>query len=140
MKRVKELQIEAGTKDPFAIADFFGINTMYHSLGTVYGYYIKLKGMDFIVINRDKPKPVQRFAMCHELAHFFLHSHSTAFAASHTFLVTDKQELEANRFAMHLFIDDEEIETRPEWTIDNWITYTGLPREIVELRFEEVLL
>lgn len=140
MNRVKKIIEETGTNDPYVIAECLGVIVRTDPLGKVQGYYIRAYGMDAVVINSELSEPLKRFILAHEIGHIILHPYSTVFAMRHTLLVTDKQELEADRFAINLLLTDEMLQTNPHYTIDQWASVLGLPREIVELRFEEVLL
>lgn len=48
----------------------------------------------------------------------------------HTLLVTDKQELEADRFAIHLLLTDELLQAHIHYTLDQWASLFGLPRKL----------
>lgn len=135
-KEVNTIIKEAGTNNPFIIAEHLNVIVRYDPLGQIQGYYIKSKNIKVAVINSDLPEQIRKFILAHELGHVLLHPYSTTFAMRHTLLVTDKQEIEADRFAIHLLITEELIKAHIHFTIGQWASFFGLPREIIQLRFE----
>lgn len=136
MKEINSLIEKTGTNNPFEIAEQLGVVVRYDPLGQIQGYYLKAGGIRVVVINSDLPEQLRRFILAHELGHIILHPYSTVFAMRHTLLVTDKQEVEADRFAIHLLLTDEMLEANAHYTVDQWAGLFGLPREIIQLRFE----
>lgn len=139
MKEIDSLVEETGTNNPFEIAEYLGVVVRYDPLGQIQGYYIKANGIQVVVINSDLPEQLRRFILAHELGHIVLHPYSTTFAMRHTLLVTDKQELEADRFAIHLLLTDELLQAHIHYTLDQWASLFGLPREVIQLRFKGAL-
>lgn len=48
----------------------------------------------------------------------------------------NRYEIKANRFAVELFITDLDLMEHWEYRIDELAMFYGLPREIIELRFQ----
>lgn len=121
-----------GTRDPYELAEKMNVFLDYEPLGSsVNGIYYANNNIKIIVLNSQKPRHIQRFALCHELAHHVLHANTNALLLS----VQNRQETEADKFAMFLLLSDAELKEYPERTIDDWAVILGLPREIIELRF-----
>lgn len=137
MKEINTIIKEAGTNNPFEIAEHLGVIVRYDPLGQIQGYYLKAGDVKVVVINTDLSEHVRRFILAHELGHIVLHPYSTVFAMRHTLLVTDRQELEADRFAVNLLMPDDMIKANAHFTISQWASFIGLPEEVVQLRFEE---
>lgn len=132
---VDELVEDYGTSEPFALAEKMDICVHCHDLGSVNGYYLIYKGRKNIIVNSRLPKHIQRFVLAHEIGHSIMHSNANAFLLSHTFYPTDRQEVEADRFAIALLLSDSMIRDNPDRTVDDWASILGLPRKVIELKF-----
>lgn len=121
-----------GTRDPFELVEKMDLFLSYQALGpNINGFYFAENSIKFIVLNSEMPRHVQKFTLCHELAHYILHANTNALLLS----VRNRQEYEADKFAMYLLLPEEDLKEYPERTIDDWASILGLPRETVELRF-----
>ena len=126
------------TNDPFKIAKKMGIVILYHELGSIYGYFRAYKRMPIIHINNNLNYEMQCVVCAHELGHAILHTNiNTLFFKKHTFFSTDKLEIEANSFAAHLLIPDENLfDTYDQMTIYDIAALHHVPIELVELKFK----
>ncbi|MEK4171015.1 ImmA/IrrE family metallo-endopeptidase [Lysinibacillus sp. FSL L8-0312] len=126
------------TEDPFKIAKELGIVILYHDLGNIYGYFRTYKRMPIIHINNKIDKEMQRVVCSHELGHAVLHPKiNTLFFKKYTFFSTDKLELEANFFAVHLLIPNESLfDSYDQMTIFDIAALYNVPIELVELKFK----
>ena len=121
-----------GTRDPFELVEKLDVFLDYEPLGnSVNGFYYAKDDIKLIVLNSQTPRHIQRFTCCHELAHHILHTNTNALLLS----VQNRQEYEADKFAMYLLLPEEDLKEYPERTIDDWASILGLPRETVALRF-----
>ncbi|RIJ64122.1 ImmA/IrrE family metallo-endopeptidase [Rummeliibacillus sp. POC4] len=124
---ISELVKKYKTNDPFQIAKEKGIVILYQDLGNTYGYYRSYKRMPIIHINNSLDEKDQKFTCCHELAHATLHPYiNTTFLKKNTFFSVDKIEVEANYFATHLLLynqDFENCETKIDILRENGIPY-----------------
>ena len=117
------------------IAKDMGISIIYEDLGTVHGYYNKQIRDKQIHINHLLNETKALFTMCHELGHAVMHpSVCTPFLASSTLLSINKLEIEANTFAMHLLISDEDIEEYSNYCIPQLSILLGYDEELIMLR------
>ncbi|MGG4209661.1 ImmA/IrrE family metallo-endopeptidase [Bacillus safensis] len=125
---VSKLKSRFNSSNPFYIADKLGIITIHEDLGKTLGYYSKHFRTKFIHINENVSDKCARFVCAHELGHALLHSNSnTPFLKKNTFFSTEKIEMEANFFAMHLLFS----------SIQGSITHCefndyGIPKELVQ--------
>ncbi|WHX74682.1 ImmA/IrrE family metallo-endopeptidase [Bacillus safensis] len=125
---VSKLQNKFKSSDPFFIANKLGIITVHEDLGNTLGYYSKHFRTKFIHINEKVSEKGGYFVCAHELGHALLHSESnTPFLKKNTFFSTEKIELEANFFAMHLLFS----------SVQRGITFCefkeyGIPKELVQ--------
>lgn len=91
------------TNNPFALCKQLGITIIFHDLMGVRGYYAQEQDQHFIVIAKGYSEAVTAYICAHELAHFLFHKGlNRIFMDSHTFMVQDKYENEADQFALEL--------------------------------------
>lgn len=136
-KKVKSLIIKYGTNNPFELADYLGIKVIFEPLGSINGYYNKQLRMKQIHINSDIDRHLQLFTGAHELGHAILHPNAnTPFLRNNTGLLVNKYEIEANKFAIELIIQDEDLSEYQDYTTGQISRLLGYSEEIVKLRFK----
>lgn len=133
--KVDRLISEYGTNNPFELAEFLDITVQFRPLGKLNGYYLSSNGAKIVTINSDIPRQLQTFVLAHEIGHLTLHPTLNSFMLKNTFFSTDRQEIEADTFALCLLLTDKQIIDSPDYTIDNWATVYGLPSKLMRLRF-----
>ncbi|MGG1291413.1 ImmA/IrrE family metallo-endopeptidase [Bacillus smithii] len=107
---LKTLTTRHKTNDPFQIAKEKGIIVLFEELGNTLGYYNAHKRIQLIHINNKLSELEQRFVCAHELGHAVLHPNAnTPFLRKNTFFSVDKIEVEANYFAVHLLLSNEDL-------------------------------
>ena len=110
-RAVAKLVRKHGTNNPFALCNILNITIRYNDLGSIRGIYQYNYRKRFIHINEKLPESLKRQVCAHELGHAILHRKTnTVFLDSHTYLLTDRIENEANRFAAELLIADNVLE------------------------------
>jgi len=101
------------TRDPFQIADGLGIAVLYRNDFTeLKGMYTVIKRKRFVFLNANLPEQVQTVVCAHELGHDALHRQIAASEAFREFVLYNMKsmyEYEANTYAAHLLLDDNEI-------------------------------
>lgn len=123
------------TRNPYNLVKELGIILQYgEDMGNVRGFYLYANRIKLICLGNDMPEPMERFVLAHEIGHCIMHKQSSAPFLQSTLITTDKYELEANKFAAELIIDDDELKEYSYFTVDQWSMYYGLPREIIELK------
>ena len=124
------------SNDPFIIAEKMDINVFTRPLVDIGGYYMVLKNnVKIAVIDSGLSRHLQRFVLAHEIGHSLLHPEKGAFMLKTSLFATDRQEVEADKFAIELLLTDSMVNDNIDYTVDNWATVLGLPREIVELKW-----
>jgi Zn-dependent peptidase ImmA (M78 family) len=109
-----------------------GIQVIYEPLGNTLGYYSKHFRTKFIHINERVDDKKERFICAHELGHAIIHPDSnTPFLQKHTFLSTQKIEVEANTFAMELLFSNHQDGTI---TLTEAIEEYGIPKQLALLK------
>lgn len=126
------------TDNPFEIAQSLGIEIFYMPLGKISGYYKYLKKHKCIYINSDiEDKQFLSLVMAHELGHAVMHPKENCyFLENKTMLLTGKNELEANIFAMELLISDDSLSEYREYTIEQLSRVFGYHEQLIELRLK----
>lgn len=127
------------SRDPYVLADALGVLLLLVPLpADIRGFYQYYRRNHLIYINANLPEETRRIVCAHELGHAVLHKKcNTVFLDRHTYLVTDKYEIEANRFAADLLISDEDVELYQELTIEKLQLLTGFDEGTIWYRFSE---
>lgn len=136
-KKTNSLKKRYGTNNPFDIAKYLGIKVIFEPLGSIKGYYNKQLRMKQIHINCDLLDHDQLFTCAHELAHAIMHPDAnTPFLRKRTGLLVSKMEIEADKFATELLIDDEVFLEFQEFTTDQIARALGYNEELIKLRLK----
>lgn len=125
-----------GTNNPFEIADRMGI---LYQMGVMEcsGCYMFLKNHRYIFLNEDLPEHEKSLVMAHELAHAILHRKENCyFIRNKTLLSVDKNEIEANLFAIHLLVPDDMLNEYYGFTVEQIARALGYHRKLIELRMK----
>lgn len=131
-----------GTSSPFSICDCMGIPVLKLEIPEcMKGFYFKSKEGGSVIVLSDRLSHLESSYCCaHELGHVILHPGMNAQTVKDlTNLCIPKYEREADFFAACLFIDpnlEEWNQTYDPLTLQQIASLSGLPRKIVELRFE----
>lgn len=125
-----------GTNDPFEIADSLGILYQIGNLDFE-GCYMFLKNHRYIFLNGNLCDHELKLVMAHELGHAILHRKENCyFIKNKTLLLNSKKEIEANKFAMELLIDDNFLLEHKNYTIDQLSRFLGYDKKLIELRLK----
>lgn len=123
------------TNDPFEIAHQMKVEYIIGSIGSYSGCYMYLKRHRCIFLNENLTEHELRFVMSHELGHAVLHKYQNCYFIRHrTLLSCEKIEIEANRFALELLIDDSVLEENRHLTIEQLSRLLGYREELLKLR------
>lgn len=134
---VKRLCRKYKTRSPYELVQSLGIILQYgEKMDNVRGFYLYANRIKLICLGNNLPYHIERFVLSHEIGHAVMHRKSSAPFLQSTFFSIDKLEIEANKFAAELVISDETIMEHPDYTINQWAMFYGLPEEIIQLRFK----
>lgn len=124
------------TDNPFEIADRLGILYQLCELNFE-GCYMFLKNHRYIFINQNLSDHEKRLVMAHELGHAILHRKENCyFIRNKTLLLNSRNEIEANKFAMELLIDDVTLAENNHLTISQMARMFGYYEKLIELRLK----
>lgn len=128
------------TRNPFDLAEAKNIIVLFEPLGNILGFYNRCYRQSFIHINQELDGNHATFTCAHELGHAILHPKvNTPFLREHTMFSVDKLELNANRFAVDLLYDDEELKDFLARPINDAAAYMGVPQQLAEYRLSSIL-
>ncbi len=97
------LVAEYETREPFLLCNYLGLKVFRPSLIGIRGFYFQEDGVDMIFVSSQLEAAVADFVCAHELGHYINHRGlNRMFMDSRTFMVPDKYENEADRFALSL--------------------------------------
>ena len=136
-KKTRSLKKKYGTNNPFDIAEHLGIKVIFEPLGSISGYYNKQLRMKQIHINHDLSDHDQLFTCAHELGHAIMHPDAnTPFLRNRTGILVSKMEIEADKFATELLIDDEIFLEFQEYTSGQIAMMLGYSEDLIKLRLK----
>lgn len=125
------------TRNPFELADYLGVQVLIGDLGSRSGCYMFLKNHKCIFLNENLSESEKQIVMAHELGHAILHRKENCyFIRNKTFLLTSKNENEANTFAAELLISDEVLRKNSSYTIEQIARLTGISKHLIKLKME----
>ena len=123
------------TNNPFEIARERNIGILYEPMKTTYGFYVRYRRFQNIILNNELPEEMQRFVCAHELAHSILHADlNVPKLTRYTFFSRDKFEMQANTFAVELLLPDELLREYEGYSIYHLAASYGVPQEFIELK------
>ena len=105
------------------------------------GMYKFIKNNKVIIISEGLQEETKRFILAHELGHAILHRKENCFYLKHNTLAkTNTYEVEANKFASELLINDNELKecSGNNFTIEQLACYFKVPSELIEFKFKSI--
>lgn len=137
-EHVNEIVQKYGTRNPLEIVKALDAILVFHPLDGVRGFYHYFQRNHIIYVDERLPENEMLFVIAHELGHLFLHKDSNAiFMDTRTNFVTNKFEIEADRFALNLLIQDSDIEDYLDFTTDQFSRLFGYDKKMIELRMKD---
>lgn len=138
-KIVKRLIKKHNTNNVYELINILNIKLFELPFEEEIGMYRFLKNNKVIIISENLDEITKKFILTHELGHAILHRKENCFYLKHnTFTKVSTYEVEANRFAAELLIDDKELKTCIEngYTIEQMASYFQVPVGLVEYKFK----
>lgn len=136
--RVKHLIQKYGTRNPEKLAREMGIIVIKRPFDNTMGFFKKALGKKFVVVNSNLTYSQQQLVIAHELGHAIFHSSSSdIFLHEYTLFPRGRYEIDANRFAAELLINEKEFDKNQfeNMTIEQIALYFDVPKELVEYKF-----
>lgn len=128
-----------GTKDPFRIAKDLGFLVIRTPLRGIRGFFQYVKRCSIIYIDSSLEDREASFVCAHELGHAILHRGcNRIFMDKHTYFPVNRQEIEADRFAVDLLFDDDELRDFLDHPVQVSADYMGISIELAEYRLKSI--
>lgn len=139
-KRIAEYLVRKfGTRDPFRIADALGMSVVRIPLHGIRGLYQYMKRCKIIYIDSSLSEMDTRFVCAHEIGHALMHRGcNRIFMDTHTYFSVNRYEIEANRFAVDLLYDDDDLRDFLEHPIQLAADCMGVSTELAEYRLKSI--
>lgn len=127
------------TRDPFQLAEALGCVVIRTPLQGIRGFYQYVKRCYVIYIDSALGEQDARFVCAHEIGHALMHrGYNRIFLDSHTYFPTNKYEIEANRFAVDLLFDDDDLRDLLEFPVQLAADYMGVSVDLAGYRMRSV--
>lgn len=124
-----------GTRDPFRIARELNYVVIRTPMKGIRGFYQMLHRRHVIYVSSELPEPEARFVCAHEIGHAQLHrGHNRIFTDTNTYFATHRPEIEANRFAVQLLYDDEDLRFFLDYPIQLAADFMGVSVDLAQYR------
>lgn len=139
-KRIAESLVrKLGTRNPFRIAEDMGFIIIRVPLQGIRGFYQYIKRCKIIYIDSGLEDPEARFVCAHELGHALMHrGYNRIFMDTNTYFPVNRFEIEADRFAVDLLFDDDDLYHFREHPIQLAADCMGVSIELAEYRMRSV--
>lgn len=133
-----KLALKYKTRDPFQIAEALGCIIIRAPLKGLRGFYRYAKRCHIIYISDFLDDFQSKLVCAHELGHIVLHRGlNRVFMDSCTNMVSNKYELEANRFAVELIISDDMLSDYADCTISQLSQAWGIDQRLIAYRLNK---
>lgn len=137
---VESLVRKFGSRNPFKIAEELGIIIIRTPLTGIRGFYQYIKRCRIIYLDSGLDEYTERFVCAHELGHAVLHrNHNRIFLDTCTSLKSSRYEREADRFAVDLLYDDDDLREYMEHPIQAAADLMGVGTELAEYRLQSIM-
>ena len=128
-----------GTRDPFRLAEELGCIVIRTSLRGIRGFWHHAQRQNILFVDEALPEQEARFVCAHELGHILLHrGYNRIYMDANTYFPVNRQEIEANRFAVHYLYDDEELRFFLDYPIQLAADYMGVSVELAQYRLQGI--
>ena len=110
-KKANQLVAKCGSRDPLDIAQMLGIHLYYESFNSLLGLYTCRWHRRMIFISNRLEDPLLSIVLAHEIGHDCFHRDLAAngLREYNIWGIKDITEQEANAFAAHLLLDEDEV-------------------------------
>lgn len=127
------------TRDPFRIADELGFIVIRTHLEGIRGFWHYAQRQHLIFVDDKLPDTVARFVCAHEIGHILMHRGcNRIFMDANTYFPSNRHEVEANRFAVDLLYDDEDLRFFLDFPIQLAADFMGVDLELAEYRLRSI--
>lgn len=123
------------TRNPFEIIMGMNVILVFYPLDGIRGFYQYFQRNNIIYIDNQLSDKERRFVCAHELGHMLLHKNfNSIFMDTRTQFHTDVFEAQADKFAMHLLISDDDLIQHKEYSLEQMSSIFGYHEKLIQLR------
>lgn len=139
-KRIAESLVRKfKTRDPFRIASELGYIVIRAPLKGIRGFWKYVSRRHIIVIHDGLTDMQAQFTLAHEIGHVLMHrGHNRIYTDKNTYFQSNRQEIEANRFALDLMYGDEDLSFLLEHPVQLAADFMGVSIELAEYRLRTI--
>ena len=139
-KRIAESLVRKyKTRDPFQLAEDLGYIVVRTPLKGIRGFWHHTHRRHIIFIDDNLSERVAAFVCAHEIGHILLHrGYNRIYMDSNTFFQTNRQEIEANRFAVDFLYADEDLQFFLEYPAQLAADFMGVDVGLAEYRLRSI--
>lgn len=123
----------------YELIDFLDINVVKKKMsGDKKGRFLRNDfGDEFIFISDDLTESEERIVLSHELGHLILHTELSISFYSSSLVSHNKLEIQANKFAAYLLIDDAALHKveYENFTLEQIAIAENVPVDLLKLKF-----
>lgn len=135
----KSLVRKHNTRDPFRVANALGYVVIRIPLQGIRGFCQRMKRRLVICIDNDLLEWEARFVCAHEIGHALMHQgYNRVYMDTNTYFPVNRYEIEANRFAVDLLYDDDDLRELLGYPVQLAADYMGVSVELAEYRMGSV--
>lgn len=131
LQDARKLIIEHGTNDPYEILSNLGAVLIPINIEAAFlGMFRVLDGKSYVIYNTHADEAIVTQVLAHELGHFLYHKSYASEEELADFGITQEASLleaEANTFAAHLLIDEDELME----TLEEGMSYMDLAKRLM---------
>lgn len=137
-ERVSIIKKMYNTDNLFDLVDFLNIELIEMDLGSsTSGMYRYIKRNKFIFLNNNLDYNQKKIVLAHEIGHAILHSNLNCFfLEKKTLYIKNKFEIEANKFAVELLVDDKDLENLKSYTLEQMSAILNIPADLLIYKFK----
>lgn len=134
-----KLAQQHGTRNPLRIAEDMGYIIIETPLKEVRGYYQHIHKCHIIYIDNHLSEHEKRWVCAHELGHSLLHNGlNRIFMDNHTYMITSRYELEADKFAVDLLFSDYDMKNLLGYSTTTVAKCLDVSYELAEYRLRNI--
>lgn len=139
-KRIAESLVRKfGTRDPFQIAEGLGFLIIRTPLEGIRGFFQYVKRCSIIYIDSGLDDRAAQFVCAHEIGHALMHQgYNRIFMDTHTYFQVSRYEVQANRFAVDLLFEDDDLRDFMEHPIQVAADCMGVSVDLAEYRLQSI--
>lgn len=128
------------TRNIYEIVD--GLNILLlkkHMFDNKQGVFLRdIFGNETITVDANLNEYQRRIVIAHELGHAILHTNLNVSYCTSSLISNEKLELQANKFAAELLLEDNIEDMYKHFTIKELAAIYNVPERLIELKYKDI--